>query len=234
MKIISLFKDRWLSEVLDQTNDFNKTQLPHCSRVKSSNRMMSDNDDANRDESHFNIEENTSVDQAITDLSILEYQLINSVSRRNDPVSITEELKNAIINHLDHYFADKDADVFETSELDYQEQSVVAHKPYINQYNQSTSDIRIIIDNLNEAQMYMFQVYACSDITKPSLSDFCSLNGITKEIRTQPGDRMYFIDFLIFKANYSGLIFERVCKTFIINKIVFVTCWANNLRFIQF
>jgi hypothetical protein len=38
--------------------------------------------------------------------------------------------------------------------------------------------------------MYMFQVYACHDITKQSKSDACSLNGIIITVRTKPGDRM--------------------------------------------
>ncbi|CAF3610474.1 unnamed protein product, partial [Rotaria sp. Silwood2] len=36
--------------------------------------------------------------------------------------------------------------------------------------------------------MYMFQVFACHDISKQSLSDACSLNGIILAVRTKPGD----------------------------------------------
>ncbi len=39
--------------------------------------------------------------------------------------------------------------------------------------------------------MYMFQVYACQNITKQAKSDACSLNGIIITVRTKAGDRMY-------------------------------------------
>ncbi|CAF4646839.1 unnamed protein product, partial [Rotaria magnacalcarata] len=69
-----------------------------------------------------------------------------------------------------------------------EEQPVVEHKPYINEYNRSISDTRVLIEGLKEAQMYMFQVFVCHNVSKQPLSDACSLNGIILAVRTKPGD----------------------------------------------
>ncbi len=50
----------------------------------------------------------------------------------------------------------------------------------------------MIIDDLKEAQLYMFQVYACHNISMQLLSEACSLTGITITARTKAGDRMCF------------------------------------------
>jgi len=170
--------------------DLNQTEPGRCSRAKSRGTdIITDNDDEIDDDT----EEKQDVDQIVTDLSILEYQLINSVSQRKDPLIIRPELKDTIINDLDHYFEDKSSAFNDQYKSDSQEQSVVEHKPYINQYNRSISNTKIIIDGLKEAQMYMFQVYACHDVSTLSLSDACSLNGIIFTVRTKPGHRMYSI-----------------------------------------
>ena len=79
----------------------------------------------------------------------------------------------------------------ESTRSESQEQTVVEHKPYINKYNRSITDTKILIEDLKEAQMYMFQVYACHDITETSLSEACSINGIITTVRTKPGPCMY-------------------------------------------
>ena len=152
---------------------------------------MLTNDDEDSIEEH---EENTGIDQVVTDLAILEHQLINSVTQRKDPLFIHADLKDTIINDLDHYFEDKSSSLNEQykAKADISiEDKPLEHLPYINTYNRTSSNTRIIIDNLKHAQMYMFQVYACHDITKQSKSDACSLNGIIITVRTKPGDRMY-------------------------------------------
>jgi len=169
-------------------NDLDLNQTTRCSRPKSRGSDIIMNND---DEINENTDENKDVDQVITDLSILEYQLINSVSQRKEPIGIRPELKDTIINDLDHYFEDKSSSFNDQYKSDSQEQSVVEHKPYINDFNRSISNTKILIDGLIEAQMYMFQVYACHDITQLPLSDACSLNGIIITVRTKPGDRMY-------------------------------------------
>ncbi|CAF1052500.1 unnamed protein product [Rotaria sordida] len=182
---LCLMKDRWRSEETVQLNHLNLTQSSRCGRPKSRiSHANTNNDDETDDEN----EQNTNIDQVVTDLSILEYQLINSVSQRKDPLFIRQELKDTIINDLDHYFEDKSSAFNDNYKSDSQEQPVVEHKPHIDQYNQSVSDTKIIIDNLKEAQMYMFQVYACHDISKQALSEACSLNGIILAVRTKPGD----------------------------------------------
>jgi hypothetical protein len=182
--------DRWRSEVSVPIGDFNLTASTRCSRQRSKlNDMISGNDDEIDEET----EQNKGIDQVVTDLSILEYQLINSVSQRKDPLFIRPELKDTIINDLDHYFEDKSSAFNDQLKSDSQEQPVVEHKPYINEYNRSVLNTRVVIEGLKEAQMYMFQVYACHDIFKQTLSDACSLNGIILAVRTKPGARMYLI-----------------------------------------
>jgi hypothetical protein len=171
-------------------NNLNLNQTTRCTRPKFRGTDIITNDD---DEPDDDTDESKDVDQVVTDLSILEYQLINSVSQRKDPLFIRPELKDTIINDLDLYFEDKSSSFKDEYKSDSQEQSVVEHKPYITEYNRSTSNTKIIINNLKEAQMYMFQVYACHDTKKIPLSEACSLNGIILTVRTKPGDRMYFI-----------------------------------------
>ncbi|CAF4767535.1 unnamed protein product, partial [Rotaria sp. Silwood2] len=96
-----------------------------------------------------------------------------------------------IINDLDHYFEDKSSTFNDQYKSDSQEQSVVEHKPYINEYNRSISDTRVLIEGLKDAKMYMFEVFECHNISKQPLSDTCSLNEIILAIRTKPGDHMY-------------------------------------------
>ncbi|CAF2822788.1 unnamed protein product [Rotaria sp. Silwood2] len=174
-----------MKEEAVQLNHINLTQSARCSRPKSRiSHSITNNDDDIDDEN----EENTSIDQVVTDLSILEYQLINSVSQRKDPLFIRQELKETIINDLDHYFEDKSSAFNDNCKSDSQEQPVVEQKPHIDLYIQIVSDTKIIIDDLKEAQMYMFQVYSCHDISKQSLSNACSLNGIILAVRTKLGD----------------------------------------------
>jgi hypothetical protein len=171
-------------------NDYNLTQTNRCSRPKSPGTDIITNNDGEVDEDN---EENKGVDQVVTDLSILEYQLINSVSQRKDPLFIRPDLKDTIINDLDQYFEDKSSGFNDQLKSESQEQPVVEHKPHISESNRSTANTKILIDGLKEAQLYMFQVYACHDISKLPLSDACSLNGITLTVRTKPGDGMYRI-----------------------------------------
>ncbi|CAF3108551.1 unnamed protein product [Rotaria sp. Silwood2] len=106
-----------------------------------------------------------------------------------DPLFIRSELKDTIINDLDHYFEDKSSTFNDQYKSDSQEQSVVEHKPYINEYNRSISDTRVLIEGLKDAQMYMFEVFECHNISKQPLSDTCSLNEIILAIRTKPASR---------------------------------------------
>jgi hypothetical protein len=135
--------------------------------------------------------DDTGIDQVVTDLAILEHQLINSVTQRKDPLFIRPDLKDTIISDLDHYFEDKSGSMDDHSKPDViLEETTVEHFPYITAYNQTSSNTRIIIHGLKHAQMYMFQVFACQDTVKQSKSDACSLNGIIITVRTKPGDRM--------------------------------------------
>jgi hypothetical protein len=163
----------------------NLTTSTGCSHSKSN--INRHNGDTN--EEH---EENTGIDQVVSDLAILEHQLINSVTQRKDPLFIRPDLKDTIINDLDHYFEDKSSSLNEQYKADISiEQTPVEHIPYINTFNRTSTNIKIIIDDLKNSQMYMFQVFACHDISKESKSDACSLNGIIITVRTKPGDRMY-------------------------------------------
>lgn len=172
-------------------NDLNITQANRCSRQKYRGTDIIMNSDEENDD---NNEENKDVDQIVTDLSILEYQLINSVSQRKDPLFIRPELKDTIINDLDHYFEDKSSSFNDQLKSESQEQTVVEHKPYINEYNRSVSNTKVIIDGLQEAQMYMFQIYACHDASVLPLSEACSHNGIIITVRTKPGDGMFIFE----------------------------------------
>ena len=183
-----LSADRWRSEVNMPVNEFNLTEAPRCTKMKYRGTDIITNSDEEPEE---DVEENKDVDQVVTDLSILEYQLINSVSQRKDPLFIRPDLKDTIINDLDHYFEDKSSAFNDHLKSESQEQPVVEHKPYINEFNLSISTTKAVVSNLKEAQMYMFQVYACHDITKTPLSEACSLNGIITTVRTKPGERMY-------------------------------------------
>ncbi|CAF1035321.1 unnamed protein product [Adineta steineri] len=184
-KLLCLMKDRWPSEVNARRTDLNYTQAARCPRPKSRvNDIITDNDE----EFDEDAEENQGIDQVVTDLSVLEYQLINSVSQRKEALFIRPELKDTIINDLDHYFEDKSSAFNDQLKSDSQEQPVVEHKPYVTDYNRSIANTRVIIDRLKEAQLYMFQVYACHDISTQVLSDACSHTGITITVRTKAGD----------------------------------------------
>lgn len=185
-KLLCLMKDRWNSEVPVTSSPLNLTETPRCPRQKSLIR----NQNGDVSEEH---EENTGIDQVVSDLAILEHQLINSVVQRKDPLFIRPDLKDTIINDLDHYFEDKSSSINEQYKADISvEKNTVEHSPYINMFNRTSSTTKIIIDGLKHAQMYMFQVYACHDTTQQSKSDACSFNGIIITVRTKPGDRMYF------------------------------------------
>ena len=164
-------------------NDLNLTASSRCLRGKSTSGDSLDEETS----------EYTDADQVVTDLSILEYQLINSVSQRKDPLQIRQDTKDQIISDLDQYF-DKSSALDEQVKSESQEQPV-EHKPYINNYNRSSESTKITIDGLKEAQMYMFQVFACHNTSYLSLSEACSLNGIILAVRTRPGDRAYSIVF---------------------------------------
>ena len=140
-----------------------------------------------------NVDENTSIDQIVADLSILEYQLINSVSQRKEPMYIGPDVKDSIIESLDVYFQDRSSIHYDSVRLESLEQTIIEHKPYIDQFNQSVSDTKIIIGNLQEAQLYMFQVYACHDTKNQSITEARSINGIILAVRTKADDRMYLI-----------------------------------------
>jgi len=169
-------------------NEYNLTETPRCSKTKSRGTDIITNNDEEIEEDP---DENKDVDQVVTDLSILEYQLINSVSQRKDPIFLRPDLKDMIIDGLDHYFEDKSSAFNDYMKSESQEQSVVEHKPYINDYNRSIPNTKVIIRDLKEAQMYMFQVYACHNVSTLPLSEACSLNGIITTVRTKPADCMY-------------------------------------------
>lgn len=153
--------------------------------------MMTDPDDEYDQEA----EENSGVDQVVTDLAILEHQLINSVTQRKDPLFIRPDLKDTIISDLDHYFEDKSSSMneqYKTESLQQEQAAQVEHVPYITAFNRTSSQTKIRIDGLKHAQMYMFQVYACHNITHQSTAEACSLNGIIITVRTKPGPRTSF------------------------------------------
>lgn len=156
-----------------------------CSRVKSTSSKLTENVNGEH-------EDNTGIDQVVTDLAILEHQLINSVTERKDPLFIRPDLKETIINDLDHYFEDKSSSLNEQYKADVPaEQNPAKHIPYIDAFNRTSSNTRIIIDGLRNSQMYVFQVFACHDIAQENKANACSLNGIIITVRTKPGDRMY-------------------------------------------
>ena len=164
---------------------------------------MTDQDDENDDEA----DENIGVDQVVTDLAILEHQLINSVTQRRDPLFIRPDLKDTIISDLDHYFEDKSSSLNEQSKAESLQQEQAAnleHLPYITAFNRTSSQTKIRIDGLEHAQMYMFQVYACHDIARQSKADACSLNGIIITVRTKPGDRMSFPALLLLPFRWAS------------------------------
>jgi hypothetical protein len=184
-KRFSNFLDRWSSDVSVSSSSMNLTGASRCLRRKCSINNLDDD----FIEEH---EENTGIDQVVSDLAILEHQLINSVTERKDPLFIRPDLKDTIISDLDHYFEDKSSSLNEQYKADISiEQSTVEHIPYINTFNRTSSNTKILIDGLKYAQMYVFQVYACHDITKQNKSDACSQNGIIISVRTKPGDRTY-------------------------------------------
>ena len=185
MRLCSL--DRWRSEVSMPMSEYNLTETPRCSKAKTRGTDIITNNDEEVEEDP---DENKDVDQVVTDLSILEYQLINSVSQRKEPIFIRSELKDIIINGLDHYFEDKSSALNDYMKSESEEQPVVEHKPYISDFNLSVPTTKVIVKNLEEAQMYMFQVYACHNLSEVPLSDACSLNGIITTVRTKPGDCM--------------------------------------------
>jgi hypothetical protein len=183
-----LVLDRWDSEVIMPMNSLNMNSSSRCPRPRSkSDSLINTGNEDTDDESN----QNSGVDQVVTDLSILEYQLINSVSQRKDPLIIRPEVKDTIINDLDQYFEDKSSSFGDQYKPESEEQPIVEHKPYIDENNRSISTTKVTISGLKQAQMYMFQVYACHNISKQSLSEACSLNGIILAARTKPGDREY-------------------------------------------
>jgi hypothetical protein len=170
------------------TTHLNLSKTSHGSRLNSQTNGRSTNFD---DDYGNDIDDNGGIDQVVTDLAILEHQLINSVTQRKDPLFIRPDLKDTIINDLDHYFEDKSSSLNEQYKNDFlQEQTVTfEHLPHITTYYRTSTQTRILIDQLISAQMYMFQVYACHDLSQQPKADACSLNGIIITVRTKPGDR---------------------------------------------
>lgn len=195
-KLLCLMKDRWDSEVTMPMNDININTTNQCIRSSSKITQRINNADEEIEEDP---DRNGGVDQAVTDLSILEYQLINSVSQRKDPLVIRQEVKDTIINDLDIYFEDKSSSFNEQYKPDSEEQPLVEHKPHVVEHNVSVPTTFILIEGLKEAQLYLFQVYACHDTSKLTLAEACSLNGVNLAIRTKPGNRKFFYsnDFLV-------------------------------------
>ena len=184
-KLLCLMKDRYHSESSVSNNQMNVSAATRCPRTK--NGASGDLDEIY----DSNAEENTGIDQVVTDLAILEHQLINSVTQRKDPLFIRPDLKDTIINDLDHYFEDRSSSMNEQykNDVSTEQTTTVEHKPFVTQFNRTTSQTRIRIDGLAPAQMYMFQVYACHDLTKQEKNDACSVSGIIITVRTKPGDR---------------------------------------------
>lgn len=177
--------DRWNPHASSPGSSSNLNSSHDCASPKSALKKLNEN-------TNTDFDENTGIDQVVTDLAILEHQLINSVTVRKDPLFIRPDLKDTIINDLDHYFEDKSSSFNEQYKADLSvEQTPVEHIPYINTFNQTSTDTRIIINGLKNSQMYVFQVFACHDLTKESKADACSLNGIIITVRTKPGDRKY-------------------------------------------
>lgn len=187
-KVLCLMKDRYPSEGPIANNQINSSSTARCPRLKSGLRGEFD------EEFDETLEENTGIDQVVTDLAILEHQLINSVTQRKDPLFIRPDLKDTIISDLDHYFEDKSSSMNEQyrNDVSLEQTTTVEHTPYVTAFNRSTSQTRIRIDDLQPAQMYMFQVYACHDLTQQDKADACSLTGIIITVRTKPGDRKSF------------------------------------------
>ena len=172
-----------VSVPLDELNLNSSTQ---CSSSKKKLNSIAGNEDDEFDE---NKDQKNSFDQVVTDLSILEYQLINSVSQRKAPMTILPEVKDTIINDLDQYFEDKSSSFNESNQDKSDQQTIAEHKPRVNKFNRTTSTTRIVINDLEEAQTYMFEVYACHNITEESLGEACSLNGIIIAVRTKASNR---------------------------------------------
>ncbi|CAF3377542.1 unnamed protein product [Rotaria socialis] len=183
-KLLCLMKDRWRSEEAVPNPELNNSSSNRCPRHKSKYS------NGNNDDYYEEFEENTGIDQVVTDLAILEHQLINSVTERKDPLIIRADLKDTIISDLDHYFEDKSSSIHEQYKPDlFNEEKSAEHSPHINEFNRTTPNTSIIITGLKHAQMYMFQIYACHDIITETKSSACSTNGIIISVRTKPGDR---------------------------------------------
>ncbi|CAM4940811.1 unnamed protein product [Rotaria socialis] len=121
-KLLCLMKDRWRSEESVSMDNLNlNNQSTRCSRPKN---RLTDTITNNDDETDEEIEQNT------------------------DPLFIRSELKDTIINDLDHYFEDKSSTFNDQYKSNSEEQPVVEHKPYINEYNRSISDTRVLIEGL--------------------------------------------------------------------------------------
>ncbi|CAF3713246.1 unnamed protein product [Rotaria socialis] len=119
-KLLCLMKDRWRSEESVSMDNLNlNNQSTRCSRPKN---RLTDTITNNDDETDEEIEQNT------------------------DPLFIRSELKDTIINDLDHYFEDKSSTFNDQYKSNSEEQPVVEHKPYINEYNRSISDTRVLIE----------------------------------------------------------------------------------------
>ncbi|CAF1334615.1 unnamed protein product [Rotaria sordida] len=187
-KLLCSTKDRRHTEVSVSNTPLNLNNSYRCQRQKS---KFNSNNNNNINENNLDDEEeeNTGIDQVVTDLAILEHQLINSVTQRKDPLFIRPDLKDTIIHDLDHYFEDKSSSLNEQYKTDMSvEQNPVEHIPHLNAFNLTSLNTHIIIDGLKHAQIYMFQVYACHDITKQTKSNACSSYGVIISVRTKPGD----------------------------------------------
>ena len=206
-KRIFIFLDRWTSELSIAETTLTANNTTRCTPSKGKTSDFDDSTDAD-------FEKNIGIDQVITNLAILEHQLINSLTQRKEPLFIRPDLKDTIIKDLDHYFEDKSSATNEqySVEINQQEKTPVEHSPFITTFNQTSTQTRIRIDNLKRAQMYMFQVYACQDLTQKSKGEACSLNGILISVRTRPGDgesfpiikSTFFFKFIVWFVFFSA------------------------------
>ena len=147
-----------------------------------------------------NSRENIGIDQVVTDLAILEQQLINSMAERKDPLIVQPDLEDTIISGIENYFAEKSSATSKEDPVDplTQPDTPIVHQPYINTFNQSTANTRILIQGLEHAHMYMFQVFACHDLRLQSPTKACSANGIIITVRTKPGNGQWLVGYRSF------------------------------------
>jgi len=188
--------DRWHPDESVHKTAINLTTVSRCPLSKSSKENSPQEQETNIDD-----------DQVVIDLSKLEHQLVNSVTQRKESLLIEPDLKDTIISKLDYYFEDKSSAISEQQKnSDSIVEPLIEHSPHISAYNRTTPVPKIVIDGLNHSQMYMFQVYACHDLTTQNKSAACSSYGVLITVRTKPGDRMFTIEFYLLQISLSWLI----------------------------